>query len=247
MFYPSYLNLHKKGILKERINLFKQILKECVLCPRKCKINRLKGDLGFCRAGIGIKVFSYQVHFGEEPPISGENGSGAIFFSYCANRCIYCQNWKFSQLGEGREVSVQDLAKIMLELQEKGCHNINLVTPTHYLPQILESLEIAVEEGLSLPLVYNTSGYECVEILQLLEGIIDIYLPDMRYGDNEIAYRYSLMRNYVEINQMAIKEMYRQVGNLVMKAGIARRGLIIRQLILPNNLAGTEKVMQFIK
>ncbi|MCM8765960.1 MAG: radical SAM protein [Candidatus Omnitrophica bacterium] len=237
----------KQNKLKERVNLFKEILNSCVLCPRECKINRLEGEIGFCGAGIKPKIFSYQVHFGEEPPISGERGSGTIFFSHCSNRCIYCQNWRFSQLGEGKEVSISELAQIMLELQEKGCQNINLVTPTHYLPQILEALQRAIAEGLNLPLVYNTSGYERIEILKLLEGIIDIYLPDMRYGDDEVAFKYSQMKNYVQVNQRAIKEMYRQVGNLVLENGVAERGLIIRHLVLPNNLAGTEKVIKFIK
>ncbi|MCM8763640.1 MAG: radical SAM protein [Candidatus Omnitrophica bacterium] len=247
MSYPSYLNLLKNGRLKERVMLFKKMLKACSLCPRECRVNREKGEIGFCQAGKELKIFNYQVHFGEEPPISGRNGSGTIFFSYCSNRCIYCQNWKFSQLGEGKKITVEELAKIMLTLQEKNCHNVNLVTPTHYLTQILEALVLAVEAGFRLPLVYNTSGYENSEILRLLEEIIDIYLPDMRYGDDEIAYKYSLMKNYVRINQSAIKEMYRQVGNLVMEGETARKGLLIRILILPHNLNRLEKILQFIK
>ncbi|MGE4357810.1 MAG: radical SAM protein [Candidatus Omnitrophota bacterium] len=233
--------------MEKRRDLFREILKYCHLCPRNCKVNREGGEIGFCQAGKKPKVFNYQIHRGEEPAISGKNGSGTIFFSYCSNRCIYCQNWRFSQRGEGEEVTIEELAEIMLNLQEKNCHNLNLVTPTHYLPQILEALLIAVKAGFRLPLVYNTSGYENVEILRLLEGIIDIYLPDMRYADDSIAYKYSLMKDYVRINQSAVTEMFRQVGNLVTKNGIAWRGLIIRHLILPNGLAGTKKIFDFIK
>ena len=247
MDIPVYSSLIKSREFRERKDWFLASLEACRLCPRECKINRLKGATGFCHAGIKPKVFSYQCHLGEEPPISGKFGSGTIFFSRCSNRCLYCQNWRFSQLDEGKEIATEELARIMLELQAKKCHNINLVTPTHYLPQILEALEIASEQGFSLPLVYNTSGYERIEILRLLEGIVNIYLPDMRYADSKIAEKYSHTVDYVKINQEAVKEMFRQVGNLVIEDGIARHGLIIRHLILPNNLAGTKAAMKFIK
>ncbi len=247
MTEPSYIYLYRKGKLKERISLLNEFLSKCELCPHKCGVNRLKGNLGLCRAGINPRIFSYQFHLGEEPAISGVSGSGTIFFSHCTGRCIYCQNWHFSRLGEGKEVTAEGLSDIMMELQKGGCHNINLVTPTHYIAQILAALEIAIGRGLNIPIVYNTSGYERIEVLKLLEGIIDIYLPDMRYGNNGPAEKYSGFKNYVEINRMSIKEMYRQVGNVKLENDIAVRGLIIRHLILPHNLSGTPEVMQFIK
>jgi len=243
---PAYINSYRKGGLKKLSALLNKLLSSCELCPHRCKVNRLKGKLGFCSAGAKAKVFSYQAHFGEEPVISGKHGSGTIFFSHCTGRCIYCQNWRFSQNGEGKEVSVEKLAQIMMELQTQGCHNINLVTPTHYLAQIIEALEIAVESGLNIPLIYNTSGYEREEILKLLEGIIDIYLPDMRYGSDEAALKYSAMPDYVKINKKAVKEMYRQADNLQLENAIAIRGLIIRHLILPHDISATEEIMFFI-
>jgi putative pyruvate formate lyase activating enzyme len=193
-------------------------------------------------------VSSYNVHFGEEPPISGTRGSGTIFFTSCNLRCIYCQNFPISQLGNGLEVTTQDLAEMMISLESRGCHNINLVTPSHFVPQILEALSFAWERDFDLPLVYNSSGYDSVEALKLLEGIIDVYLPDMRYSDNQVAKRLSSAQDYVEVNREAIKEMYRQVGDLVTDAeGIAKRGLVIRHLILPHNLAGSKKTFEFIK
>ena len=224
-----------------------KLLKKCSLCPRKCGVNRFKGEKGFCRAGINPVVYAYMPHFGEEPAISGATGSGTIFVSNCTLRCVYCQNYKFSQLGEGKELSIELLAQFMLELQDKGCHNINLVTPTHYIPQILKAISIAISKGLHIPIVYNTSGYESVETLTVLDGIVDIYLPDMRYGDDRLAERYSCAPNYTKINQEAIKEMFRQVGETkINKEGIIKSGLIIRHLVLPNNLARTEEVLSFI-
>src|SRR3989338_9484248 len=202
--------------LKERASSVGRLLERCELCPRKCGVNRLKNERGFCRSGRNPIIYAYQAHFGEEPPLSGYNGSGTIFFSNCNLRCIYCQNFKFSQMGEGREVSSARLAAIMLELQQEGCHNINLVTPTHFMPQIIEALYQATEKGLSMPIVYNTSGYESVEILKLFDGIVDIYLPDMRYADDSIAHRYSSAIEYIGINGAAVTEMYRQVGDLVV-------------------------------
>lgn len=223
-------------------------LEHCKVCPRECGVNRLKNDkLGFCRSGLDPVIASVSPHHGEEPPISGTKGSGAIFLANCNMRCEYCQNYPISQMGHGAERTTGELACQMLSLQEAGCHNLNLVTPTHYVPQILKALGIARERGFNLPIVYNTSGYDSVEMLTLLDGIVDIYMPDMRYADNAAAVRYSVAPYYVQINQAAVKEMYRQVGNLVMdKDGIATRGLLVRHLVLPNGVSGTEEVMKFL-
>ncbi len=234
--------------ITRRIEKANALLEKCVVCPRECKVNRLKGEIGFCGIGKNPRVASYNVHHGEEPPISGTKGSGTIFFSGCNLRCMYCQNFPISQMRHGKEVSTQELAGMMLYLQSKGCHNVNLVTPTHMVPQIIEALAFAWEKDFHLPLVYNTSGYDSLRSLRLLDGIIDIYLPDMRYSDDSAANKLSSVDNYVEMNRMAIKEMYGQVGNLAADdQGIAQKGLIIRHLILPNNSAGSEKTFRFIK
>lgn len=244
---PVYLESFQNGSLDKAIGNLWESLKSCAICPRKCGIDRLNGKNGFCKTGLRPKVYSYLAHRGEEPAISGSRGSGTIFFSNCNLGCVYCQNYEFSQMGAGREVSFEELAGFMLKLQEMGCHNINLVTPTHVLPQILKSLKIAISEGLNIPLVYNTSGYELARIIGLLDGIIDIYLPDMRYADTEEAARFSNSSDYPENNQEAIKEMFRQVGGAQMdESGIIERGIIIRHLVLPNNAGGTEKIMKFI-
>lgn len=238
----------KYELLKERADAVPGLLEDCRACPRNCGVNRLKNERGFCKSGARPVIYAHQAHYGEEPPLSGRAGSGAIFFSNCNLRCSYCQNFKFSQLGEGRELSCEELAYIMLELQKAGCHNINLVTPTHFAPQIIQSLFIAIGKGLSIPIVYNTSGYEVLETLKLLEGIVDIYLPDMRYGDDDAAYRYSQAKGYVGVNRASVCEMYRQVGNLALDDnGVAKRGMIIRHLVLPSRLSGTGKVFKFIK
>lgn len=222
-------------------------LSSCQLCPHRCRVNRLKNEKGFCGAGKDVVVYSYHLHFGEEPPLSGTRGSGTIFFSFCNSRCVYCQNYKFSRLHEGKIISIGELAEIMLSLQEEGAHNINLVTPTHFVPQIILALNTAKTKGLSIPIVYNTGGYELEETLEVLDGIIDIYLPDMRYSKNEFAVKYSGLPEYVSYNRNAVKVMFRQVGNLVLEDGIAKRGLIIRHLVLPNGQAGTRETMKFIK
>lgn len=223
------------------------MLSSCCICPRKCKVNRLKGEPGFCKTGINAKVCSYMAHHGEEPAISGSAGSGTIFFSNCNMACAYCQNYEFSQQGQGKEVSTDELAEFMLELQRQGCHNINLVTPTHVMPQILKSLEIAASLGLKIPIVYNTSGYELTDALKLLEGIVDVYLADMRYADPKMALKYSNAPDYPLFNREAVKEMHRQVGVAKMDArGIIKRGLIIRHLVLPNGISGTATIMKFI-
>lgn len=234
--------------LNNRIEAAYQLLEACRVCPRECGVNRLKNDkLGFCRSGLNPVISSASPHHGEEPPLSGTKGSGTIFFTNCNLRCLYCQNYPISQLGNGAERTPGELACQMLWLQEQGCHNLNLVTPTHFMPQILKALGIARDRGFNLPIVYNTSGYEAVESLRLLDGIVDIYLPDMRYSDDKAALKYSIAPHYPEINRAAVKEMYRQVGNLVCdENGIAKRGIIIRHLVLPNGLSGTESIMKFL-
>ncbi len=240
--------LFSKKELDERIEAAYGLLESCRVCPRECGVNRLKNDkMGFCRSGLNPVISSVSPHHGEEPPLSGIKGSGTIFLTNCNLRCSYCQNYPISQMGNGSERTPGELACQMVWLQEQGCHNLNLVTPTHFIPQILKALGIARERGFNLPIVYNTSGYESVEALRLLEGVVDIYLPDMRYSDETAARRYSIAPHYPEINCAAIKEMYRQVGNLVLDAeGIAKRGIIIRHLVLPNGLSGTERIMKFL-
>ncbi|MEM5782443.1 MAG: radical SAM protein [Candidatus Aenigmatarchaeota archaeon] len=244
--YPSYLNLTKKEF-ENRVKRLFNILEKCKICPRNCSVNRLKNEKGYCKVGYLPFISSYHPHFGEEPILVGRNGSGTIFFTSCNLSCIYCQNFEISQYLIGKEITFEELADIMLYLQNIGCHNINLVTPTPQIPQILKSLSIAIDKGLKIPLVYNTNSYDSIEVLKLLNGIFDIYLPDVKYADDYIAYRYSNAKNYFEIMKKAIKEMYKQVGNLILdKNGIAIRGLIIRHLVLPNNLAGSEKIFKFI-
>jgi putative pyruvate formate lyase activating enzyme len=246
MVYPSYLNLTEEQ-WKERIERALSLLESCEVCPHRCGVNRLKGELGFCKTGKNAIVDSYFPHSGEEKPIRGYRGSGTVFFSYCNMRCVYCQNYQISQLGEGREVSPEELAERFLELQAMGCYNLNLVTPSHVVPQILSALYLAVQKGFRLPIVYNTSSFDGLESLRLLEDIVDIYLADLKYADREVARRYSKVKNYPEIAMAAIKEMYRQVGDLILdERGIAIRGLLVRHLVLPNGLAGTEKVAEFL-
>jgi putative pyruvate formate lyase activating enzyme len=223
------------------------LLESCSVCPRSCGVNRLAGDIGKCRTSRQAIVSSYGAHFGEEAPLVGSHGSGTIFFANCNLACLFCQNYSISQLGEGHKVDKEELAHIMLFLQEKGCHNVNLVSPTHVVPQILEALELAVESGLEVPLVYNSGGYDSVETLKLLDGIVDIYMPDMKYDDEETARELSGIRNYPAANRAAVKEMHRQTGDLeINKEGVARRGLLIRHLVLPQGLAGTKTIMRFV-
>jgi putative pyruvate formate lyase activating enzyme len=243
----AYLELYRSGKLAERIEAARALLENCRLCPRSCGINRLANEKGQCRTGKLAVISSYGPHFGEEAPLVGNHGSGTIFFTNCNLKCIFCQNYTISQLGEGNEINAEELAKIMLALQDRGCHNINLVSPTHVVPQILEALEIAAHLGLRLPLVYNSGGYDASETLKILDGIVDIYMPDMKYNDEKIAEEFSDIKNYPSINQAALKEMYRQVGDLrIDEEGTAVRGLLIRHLVLPNQLAGTEEIMKFI-
>jgi len=244
--YPSYLNLLESGELDRRIEALYERLSPCRICPHECGVDRLKGEKGFCRVGNKPMIASYGPHFGEERPLVGEGGSGTIFFTFCNMACVYCQNWEISHEGEGEEVSEETLAKIMLVLKVWGCHNINLVTPTHQIPFIVKAIKIAAEAGLDLPIVYNCGGYESVETLRLLEGIIDIYMPDIKYMDEKVALRFSKVKNYPKVVKLAVKEMHQQVGDLIIENGIAKRGLIIRHLVLPGDLSQTEEVIKFV-
>lgn len=246
-FEPAYLRLLESGEAQQRIQQAYAHLHSCDVCPLRCGVNRLAGETGVCETGVRAQVSSFGAHFGEESPLRGWAGSGTIFFARCNLRCVFCQNYEISQTGRGREVEPEELAEIMLRLQAAGCHNINLVSPTHVVPQIISAVLIAAQAGLRLPIVYNSGGYDSLEMLALLDGIVDIYMPDMKYGDDEIARRYSKAPRYVEINRAAVREMQRQVGDLQMdEQGIARRGLLVRHLVLPNRLAGSEKVLQFL-
>ena len=245
---PGYLALNRSGELARRVEAVYDLLAPCRLCPRECGADRLSSEEGFCRSGAQPKVASWTLHPWEEPPISGARGSGTIFFSGCTGRCLFCQNYPISQLGVGNVVTVERLAEMMVELQQRGAHNVNLVTPTHFVPQILAALSLAVEMGLRLPLVYNSSGYESVEVLRLLDGVVDVWLPDAKYATDDVARRLSGLSRYVEHNRAALREMYRQVGDelLLDGEGIAQRGLIIRHLVLPGGLAGTREVLHWI-
>ena len=245
--WPSYLNLLEAGELRRRVEAAREMLRECHVCPRRCGTNRLEGKVGFCLTPDVASVASYNDHHGEEPCISGTRGSGVIFFTSCNLRCVFCQNYPISHLQVGQPATHERLAEMMLELQARGVHNINFVTPSHVVPQILEGLLLAAERGLHIPLVYNTSGYDSLESLRLLDGIVDIYLPDAKYGSNENSLEYSKVSGYVEANQMALKEMWRQVGPVELDdAGRARRGMILRHLVLPNGIAGTRDVLGFV-
>jgi putative pyruvate formate lyase activating enzyme len=244
---PSYISLFEKGELTQRVKLLKELLKECRLCPRECRVNRLDGEIGVCQARPELTVSSAFPHFGEEPPLVGSHGSGTIFLTHCNLRCIFCQNYDISHLGSGEQMTSSDLTRIMLRLQEMGCHNINFVTPTHYAPQIVASLPEAIEKGLRLPIVYNCSGYESIEVIRLLEGIVDIYMPDAKYLDEKYSKRFSNAPDYPEVIKKVLKEMHRQVGDLTINSkGIAERGLLIRHLVMPGGIASSEAVLKFI-
>ncbi len=247
-WHPAYEKLEQEGKFAERIEQAYAIFEECELCPRQCGVNRQKGERGFCQAPVRPVVFSAQPHFGEEISLVGENGSGTIFLSNCNLRCIFCQNWPISHEGKGKVLQDEHLANMMMYLQKTGCHNINLVTPTHVMPNIINATRIALKKGLRLPLVYNTSGYERLEILKILDGIVDIYMPDMKYMDADHAGKYSSgASDYPEMAKKAIIEMNRQVGELLTdKRGIALSGLIIRHLVMPNRVAGTEKFVRWV-
>jgi putative pyruvate formate lyase activating enzyme len=243
---PTYLALAETGELGDRIARACELLADCGVCPRHCGVERTAGELGYCRGGLLPRVSSAGPHFGEEPPLVGRSGSGTIFLAGCNLRCAFCQNYGISQCYHGDEVSCEHLARQMLALQAAGCHNINFVTPTHFVPQILAAVGIAIPLGLSVPLVYNSGGYDLPETIRLLDGVFDIYMPDAKYGSDEVALALSGAPDYTRYNRESMKEMHRQVGDLVIENGIATRGLLIRHLVLPENLAVTEKVMEFI-
>ena len=248
-FEPAYLGLHRTGELEKRAEALRAMMRECRLCPRACGVNRLEGETGFCRApGATLVVSAAHPHFGEERPLVGKGGSGTIFLTHCNLRCVFCQNWEISHLGRGRETSPDGLADMMLRLQRTGCHNINVVTPTHYSAAILEALDTAAGKGLRLPVVYNTSGWERLEVLEMLDGVVDIYLPDFKYWDGDLSEKYSAgAESYPETTRQAILEMHRQVG--VAKPaenGVMQRGLMIRHLVMPNNTAGSVDIVEWI-
>ncbi len=245
----AYQKLRQRSALASRVRQALELLKSCCLCGRRCGAHRLQGEQGECRTGRQASVSSYGPHFGEEAPLVGHHGSGTIFFANCNLRCIFCQNYPISQIGEGMPVSKEQLAEMMLSLQAQGCHNINLVSPTHVMPQILEALEVAVGKGLDLPLVYNTGGYDSAETLEVLDGIVDIYMPDMKYSADQTAEALSGIRDYPTVNRAAVKEMHRQVGDLQLNPqpeGVAWRGLLVRHLVLPSDLAGTGETVRFL-
>ncbi len=237
----------KVSDIDKRVEQGYKILSSCRLCGFECGVSRIKGEKGKCRSDKEVMISSCNLHFGEEPPISGEKGSGTVFFTNCSLRCVYCQNYPISQMGKGKKVSTLELSGKFLDLQRKGAHNLNLVTPTHFVPQILEALSFAWDNGFSLPIVYNTSGYESETALSLLDGVIDIYLPDMRYSEDDKAFAFSKAEGYVSINQRNIKEMHRQAGNLKLdSSGMAISGVIVRHLVLPENIAGSLKTFEFL-
>jgi putative pyruvate formate lyase activating enzyme len=244
---PAYLELGREE-LERRVDAAWQLMRSpCRACPRGCKVDRTANDKrGFCRVGAKALVSSFGPHFGEEPPLVGRHGSGTVFFASCNLSCVYCQNWQISQAREGKEVVPEQLAQMMLWLQRRGCHNINFVSPSIYGPQILAALLPAIEGGLRVPLVYNTGGYDSLEMLRLLDGVFDIYMPDIKYADDRMAARYSVVKGYVATARAALREMHRQVGDLVTEDGIAVSGMIIRHLVLPDGIAGTAQSMQFI-
>jgi len=245
---PSYLSLYESGELARRVEHAQSILHACTLCPRRCGVNRAQGERGFCQMGAEPMVSAWNSHHGEEPPLSGTRGSGTIFFTGCTARCLFCQNYPISQLHRGNQVTAERLGELMVMLQKRGVHNINFVTPTHFVPQILAALLYAIPQGFSLPLVYNTSGYETLDTLRLLDGIIDIYLPDAKYSDDAVAQELSGFKDYVGHNRAALLEMCRQVGPrlILNEHGIAQRGLIVRHLVLPHRLAGTREVLTWL-
>ncbi len=246
-FEPAYLALHRTGELRERAKAAVEGLAHCLVCPRNCGVNRLEDETAVCKTGRYARVSSYFPHFGEEDCLRGWRGSGTIFFSWCNLRCVFCQNFDISQVGLGQETPPERLAEMMLELQARGCHNINFVTPEHVVPQVLEALVIAVEGGLRLPLVYNTSAYDSLDSLHLLDGVVDIYMPDFKFWDPKLSLRYLKAKDYPEAARRAIKEMHRQVGVLKFdEHGLAKRGVLVRHLVMPGFLEETRAIMRFL-
>jgi len=247
VFNPFYINSHQTGRLKEKIEKSHAVLNDCRLCPRDCEVNRLAGETGICRTGEKARVSSFNAHFGEEAPLVGTKGSGTIFFTHCNLLCSFCQNYDISHEGYGEDVSDTQLAEIMLALQNTGCHNINFVTPTHVVPQILSALEKAIDKGLSVPLVYNSGGYDKPSTIKLLDGVFDIYMPDFKFWSPDVAQKICQAADYPQTARRALTEMHRQVGDLTTDAsGIAMRGLLVRHLVLPDAMAGTRDVAGFI-
>jgi len=250
-YEPGYLRLLANGELEKRVQVLNRLLERCTVCPRNCKVNRLKDEQGYCLAGRQPYVVSVCDHHGEEPVLSGTKGSGTVFFGGCNLRCVYCQNYQISQRPRYYwqfETSVKELAQHLLHLQnDLGVHNINFVSPSHFVPQMVEAIYLAAKRGLHLPIVYNTNAYDALHVLRLLEGIVDIYLPDFKYFNDEHAWQYSKVKDYVPVAKAAVKEMFRQVGTLKLdEQGLAVRGLIVRHLILPNNLSDSELVLEWI-
>ncbi len=247
IFAPAYLKTYKEGLFPDIAQKAHHMLLACTVCPRECGVNRTQDEKGFCEAGYLPEMSSYSPHFGEESPLVGRHGSGTIFLTHCNLGCLFCQNYSISHRGEGKKISIQTLAKVMVELQNLGCHNINFVSPTHFVPQILKALPQAIEMGLSVPLVYNTGGYDSVQTIRLLDGIFDIYMPDFKFSQGEVSQKYSQAPDYPIAAKRALKEMYRQVGDFqIDEHGIAFRGLLVRHLVLPGGLAGTKDVMRFL-
>jgi putative pyruvate formate lyase activating enzyme len=244
---PVYIQTWQKGLLQEKIQQTEEILQSCTLCPRKCRVNRKAGEKGICRTTDQAFVYGYHAHFGEEAPLVGSYGSGTIFFTHCNLKCNFCQNFEISHKGMGKPVSDMELADMMLGLQNEGCHNINFVTPSHVVPQILSAVLLAAEKGLTLPLVYNSSAYDAVETLRILDGVMDIYMPDFKFWDPRTSDVTCGAPDYPDAARKAILEMHRQVGDLVMDAsGLAKRGLLIRHLVMPDGLSETLEIMKFI-
>jgi len=246
--FPAYQKTKVDGLLGQKIEELESRLNPCTLCPRHCKVNRIVGQPGYCGAPHNLYVSSVFAHFGEEPPLVGTNGSGTIFLTHCNLKCSFCQNYDISILGDGSPCSYGQLAALMINLEEKGCHNINFVTPTHYAPQLVRSLSVAIDRGLSIPIVYNCGGYESLEVIRLLEGIVDIYMPDIKFLDGALSKRFCGVKDYPEVVRAVVQEMQRQVGNLLIdSSGIARRGLLIRHLVMPSCGEDTKNVLQFIR
>lgn len=244
---PSYLKLHRNGELSIRLEEALSLMESCHLCPRACGVNRLEGETGYCRTGRKARVASYNAHFGEEAPLVGRHGSGTVFSSSCNLLCSFCQNYDISHTAEGVEVEPSHMAAMMIHLAERGCHNINFVTPSHVVPQIIEALLLAIDKGLRVPLVYNSGGYDCKETLELLDGIFDIYMPDFKFWDTRWADRFCSAPDYSDTAKQAIKEMHGQVGDLIIDdEGVALRGLLVRHLVMPNQVAGSERIMEFL-
>ncbi len=251
-FEPSYLRMLRSGELRRRVEALEALLERCTVCPLDCGNNRLQNELARCYSGRLPIVSSYTAHFGEEPPLTGTRGAGNIFFGNCNLRCVYCQNYQISQTHKEQiknEVSHERLAEMMLELQARGCHNINFVSPTHFAPQMARAILIAAEKGLRLPIVYNTNAYDSVEVLRLLDGIVDIYLPDLKYAEDDAGFMYSKVRSYASVSRAALAEMYRQMGDelLLDENGLLKRGLVIRLLVLPNDIGSVRESLEWIR